>query len=109
MNLSLKLAAVAGVAAIAAVPPVVAQGASKKTVTVHNFKFAPAKVTIKKGQSVTWKFVKDPAPHNVKGSGGIKSKAKITSGSYTKKFTKAGSFKYVCGFHPNMKGTVVVK
>jgi plastocyanin len=109
MNLSLKLAAVAGVAAIAAVPPVVAQGASKKTVTVHNFKFAPAKVTIKKGQSVTWKFVKDPAPHNVKGSGGIKSKSKISAGSYTKKFTKAGTFKYSCTIHPNMKGTVVVK
>ena len=109
MNLSLKLAAVAGVAAIAAVPPVVAQGAAKKTVTVHNFKFAPAKVSIKKGQSVTWKFVKDPAPHNVKGSGGIKSKSKMTTGSYTKKFTKKGTFKYVCTFHANMKGTVVVK
>jgi plastocyanin len=109
MNLSLKLAAFAGCAAIAAVPPVVAQGASKKTVTVHNFKFAPAKVTIKKGQSVTWKFVKDPAPHNVTGKGGIKSKKKISSGSYTKKFTKKGTFKYICTIHPNMKGTVVVK
>ena len=109
MNLSLKLAAVAGVAAIAAVPPVVAQGAAKKTVTVAKFKFAPAKVSIKKGDSVVWKFKKDPAPHNVKGSGGIKSKAKITTGTYTKKFTKKGTFKYICGIHPNMKGTVVVK
>src|SRR4051812_49849055 len=109
MNLSLKLAAVAGVAAIAAVPPVVAQGASKKSVTVHNFKFAPAKVTIKKGQTVTWKFQKDPAPHNVKGSGGIKSKSKISTGTYKHKFSRKGTFKYKCTIHPNMKGTVVVR
>ena len=108
MNLSLKLAAVAGVAAIAAVPPVVAQGAAKKTVTVHNFKFAPAKVTVKKGTTVTWKFVKDPAPHNVTGKG-FKSKSKISSGSYSHKFAKAGTYKYICSIHPNMKGTVVVK
>jgi plastocyanin len=108
MHISLKLAAAAGIAALAVASPV-AHGASKKTVTVKNFKFTPAKVTIKKGDSVTWKFVKDPAPHNVTGSGGIKSKSKITTGSYTKKFSKAGTFKYICSIHPNMKGTVVVK
>jgi plastocyanin len=109
MHISRKLAAAAGIAAIAAASPVVAQGAAKKNVTVKNFKFAPAKVSIKKGDSVTWKFLKDPAPHNVKGSGGIKSKARITTGRYTRKFTKAGTFKYICTIHPNMKGTVVVK
>ena len=107
MHTSLKAIA-AGVAALAIASPV-AFGASNKTVTVHNFKFAPAKVTIKRGGSVTWKFVKDPAPHNVAGTGGIKSKAKITSGTYKKKFTKKGTFKYKCTIHPNMKGTVVVK
>ena len=109
MKLSLKLAAIAGTAAIAAVPPVVAQGASSKTVTVHNFKFTPSKVTIKKGGKVKWVFKKDPAPHNVKGSGGIKSKKSIKTGTYTKTFKKKGTFKYVCTFHAQMKGTVVVK
>lgn len=106
MKLSTKAVA-AGVAALAVAAPM-AQGAGK-SVTVKNFKFTPAKVTIKKGQTVTWKFQKDPAPHNVKGSGGIKSKSKISTGTYRKKFTRAGTFKYKCTIHPNMKGTVVVR
>jgi plastocyanin len=100
-------ALVAGVAAFAVAAPL-AQGASK-SVTVQNFKFSPKTVTIKRGDTVTWRFKKDPAPHNVKGSGGIKSKPKISTGTYKKKFTRKGTFKYICTIHPNMKGTVKVR
>jgi len=107
MHISLKVMA-AGITALAIASPL-AHGASNKTVTVAKFKFAPAKVTIKRGDSVTWRFKKDPAPHNVKGGGGIKSKPRISTGTYRKKFTKKGTFRYICGIHPNMKGTVVVR
>ena len=109
MRISKKAAALAGIATMGiAVTAPLAQGAGK-TVTVKNFKFTPAKVTITKGSTVTWKFKKDPAPHNVKGSGGIKSKSKITTGTYKHKFSKKGKFSYKCTIHPNMKGTVTVK
>ena len=29
--------------------------------------------------------------------------------SFTQTFDKAGTFEYFCEFHPNMKGTIVVK
>jgi len=110
MKISKKALACCGVAALAVSAPIapLAEGASKR-VTVKNFKFTPSRVTISRGDSVTWRFLKDPAPHNVKGSGGIKSKSKITTGTYRKKFTRKGTFKYICTIHPNMKGTVVVR
>jgi|SRR3712207_2567064 len=97
----------AGIAALAVAAPL-AEGANK-TVTVKGFKFAPATVSIKRGDTVTWRFQRDPAPHNVKGSGGIKSKSRIFTGTYRKRFTRAGTFRYICTIHPNMKGTVRVR
>lgn len=96
----------AGLATLAVAVPF-AEGASK-TVTVDNFRFSPATVTIKKGDTVVWRFQRDRAPHNVKGSGGISSRT-MRTGTYRKRFTRAGSFRYVCTLHANMKGTVRVR
>jgi plastocyanin len=109
---TIRRAAVGAIAAAVALPAgalaVTGHSAAGKTVTVKSFKYSPATVKIKKGQSVTWRFKDAPVPHNVKGSGGIKSKPSITSGSYTKTFKKKGTFSYICTIHPNMKGKVVV-
>jgi plastocyanin len=101
------MAVAAGIATLAVAVPF-AEGANK-TVTVKNFKYSPATVSIKRGDTVTWRFQRDPAPHNVKGSGGIKSRSRITTGTYRKRFTRAGTFRYICTIHPNMKGTVRVR
>jgi len=106
--MKLRIAALAAGLATAAVAAPVADGANKN-VTVDNFKFSPATVSIKRGDSVTWRFRRDAAPHNARGSGGIKSKARITTGTYKKTFRKRGSFRYICTIHPNMKGTVRVR
>ena len=105
---SAAIAAVAAIGVPAGALAATGHAASGKTVTVKNFKFTPSTVKIKKGQSVTWRFKDAPVPHNVKGSGGIKSKPSITNGSYTKVFKKKGTFNYICTIHPNMKGKVVV-
>jgi plastocyanin len=108
----LRRAALGAVVAAVGVPAgalaTTGHSAAAKIVTVKSFKFSPATVKIKTGQSVTWRFKDAPTPHNVKGGGGIKSKASITTGSYTHKFTKKGTFSYICTIHPNMKGKVVV-
>ena len=101
------MAVAAGIATLAVAVPF-AEGANK-TVTVKGFKFTPSSVSVRKGDTVTWRFQRDPAPHNVKGSGGIKSASRITTGTYKKKFTRAGTFRYICTIHPNMKGTVRVR
>jgi plastocyanin len=102
-------AVLAGVTALAVAAPFAAHGASSKSVTVKNFKFTPATITIHKGDSVAWRFKKDPKPHNVTGKGGIRSAKKISTGTYRKTFKKAGTYSYICTIHPNMKGKVVVR
>jgi plastocyanin len=106
-----KLTAAAIVASIGtAVAVAPAQAGSTKTVAVKNFSFAPGSVAIKKGDKVTWKWTDGGIRHNVTpASGGAGSKTSSKKGfTYTKTFSKAGTFKYVCTLHKTMKMTVKV-
>jgi plastocyanin len=80
-------------------------------VTISGFQFNPDKITVKKGDSVT--FVnQDSAPHTVTPE---KEKAfagteRILKGeSVTIKFDATGEQKYYCAIHPSMKGRVIVR
>ncbi|AYF76649.1 copper-binding protein [Nocardia yunnanensis] len=81
------------------------------TVEVKDMKFSPADVTIKAGDTVTWKF-DDRAPHAVQGIGdvalGINSPI-IHKGEWSHTFTTAGTYRYLCPLHPDMKGSVTVQ
>src|ERR1051325_8263976 len=69
----------------------------------------PATLTIKKGESVTWKN-NDDIDHTVEAEEGSFSSGTIKSGkSFTHTFKKAGKFSYSCHLHPRMKGTIVVE
>ena len=106
-----KLAAVAVTATIGLAAAVVpAQAGSTKTVAVKNNAFSPTAVKIAKGGKVTWKWTQGGVPHNVTpASGGAGSKTSSKKGyTFTKTFTKAGTFKYVCTIHSSMKMTVKV-
>jgi plastocyanin len=76
---------------------------------VHKGK--PPTVTVKKGTKVEFEW-EGSNPHNVtvtKGPVKFASKTK-TSGSFTKKFKKKGTYKLVCTIHaPGMKMTLKVK
>ena len=82
-------------------------------VTIENFAFSPANITVKKGTTVTWTN-KDSAAHtvtqdsNTPGGPGMDSKGLSQGESYTATFTTAGTFKYHCAFHSSMSGTVTV-
>ena len=76
-------------------------------VTITNFAFQPATLTVKVGTSVTWTN-RDEEPHTVVGNG-LKSPVLGNAGStYSYTFTTAGSYSYNCSIHPFMHGTVVV-
>ena len=100
----LALLAVCVVAAALAAPAV---GAGP-TVKVGDNYFKAKTIRIKAGQSVTWKWVGSDS-HNVVGSG-FHSKLQ-NKGTYKHKFSKKGTFRYVCTVHKNqgMKGTVIVR
>lgn len=106
-----KLGTVAAAAAVAvAVAVVPSQAASSKTVAVKNNSFSPKTVNIKKGSKVVWKWTQGGVAHNVTpASGGSGSKTSSKKGyTFTKTFSKAGTFRYVCTLHSSMKMTVKV-
>jgi plastocyanin len=86
-----------------------ASAQSAPTVTIKNFSFSPMEVSVPVGGSVTWKNV-DGEPHTVTSVDGLfRSGALDTSDSFSFKFTKAGTYKYMCSIHPRMVGTITVK
>ncbi len=102
-------AAAATLAALAAGTTVAtaAKAPAKASVTLKNTKFGPAKVTIRKGGTVTWTWRDGSTPHDVVGPG-FRSKV-VTAGTFRHRFAKAGTFRYICSIHPGMKGTVTVR
>jgi len=79
-------------------------------VSIDNFAFNPASITVKKGTTVTWTNM-DTAAHTVTetdSQDGPKSDNLAKGASYTFTFNTAGTFKYHCAIHPSMTGTVTV-
>jgi plastocyanin len=77
-------------------------------VTIDNFAFAPATLTVKVGSTVTWTN-RDEEPHTVAASdGSFHSPGLGTGATFSHTFSTPGKFDYVCSIHPMMHGTVVV-
>jgi plastocyanin len=79
-------------------------------VTIRLVKFLPETIEVSTGQTVEWAN-NDLTPHTVtsQGTGDLNSGSIDAGSSWRHTFTKAGSFQYYCTFHPEMKGTVIVK
>ncbi len=77
-------------------------------VSIDNFTFSPAELTVKVGTTVTWKN-QDDIPHTVVSAGKFKSKALDSDDSYSFTFTAAGDYKYFCSLHPHMTGMIKVE
>lgn len=77
-------------------------------VVISDFAFKPAKLTIKPGATVYWRN-DDGISHTATDSGGAFDSHNLDKGMmYSFTFTKAGTYSYVCSYHPNMTGTIVV-
>ncbi|MBN8871993.1 MAG: cupredoxin family copper-binding protein [Rhodospirillales bacterium] len=88
--------------------PLRADEAPSEAVTIDNFTFQPAVLRIKPGTRVVWTN-HDDIPHSVVlGATGVRSPTLDTDASFAYRFEKAGTFAYICGLHPHMKGQVVV-
>jgi plastocyanin len=78
-------------------------------VRIDGFAFAPRTISVKAGQSVTWRNA-DAAEHTVtQAPGGFSSKSMGRGDGYTRRFAKTGRYSYLCALHPGMKGVVDVK
>jgi plastocyanin len=94
-----------GPAAGAGAPP-----AAGHNVTIKNFSFSPSTLTVKAGTKVTFTN-EDATPHTATASAGntFNSGTLGKGQSFTFTFTKPGTYHYICTFHQNMHGTVVVQ
>jgi plastocyanin len=78
-------------------------------VTIDNFTFTPAELTVAAGTTVKW-VNHDDIPHTVVNKDkAFRSKALDTDDSFSYTFASAGTFDYFCGLHPHMTGKVIVK
>lgn len=86
--------------ALVDVGPVDAAG--EHTVTVSNFKYSPSTITIKVGETVTWRFTQ--GTHTVTSGTSCTKAAGFDSGVhgapyvFTQTFTTAGTFDYFCDY-----------
>jgi plastocyanin len=72
------------------------------------FAFNPKTITVHVGDTVRWNNKSSASEgHTVTGDG-LDSGTLHQGDHYSFKFSKAGSYSYVCAFHANMKGKVTV-
>ncbi|HEY2134007.1 MAG TPA: cupredoxin family copper-binding protein [Acetobacteraceae bacterium] len=104
---SLLLVAVAATAA----PPLAPAWAEDGAIMIDNFTFSPAVLTVPVGAKVVWTN-RDDMPHSVVSADAppvFKSHPLDTDDVFAMVFDKPGTYRYFCGLHPHMGGTVVVK
>jgi plastocyanin len=79
------------------------------SIDIHNFMFDPMSLVVPVGTTVSWKNL-DGEPHTIRSvDDTFRSGALDQNDSFSFKFGKAGTYKYVCSIHPQMVATIVVK
>jgi plastocyanin len=100
--------AVAVLSAASILPATPGQAADTE-LKIDNFTFAPQRITVKAGTTVTW-INKDDIPHTVASSTKVfKSKALDTEDKFSFTFTTPGTYEYFCSLHPHMTGSIAVE
>jgi plastocyanin len=86
-----------------------AAGAAAATgaVEIKQFKFGPAEIHVPVGGTVTWTN-SDNQRHTATASGTFDTGGIDPGSSASHTFDTAGTFAFICSFHPFMQGTVVV-
>jgi LPXTG-motif cell wall-anchored protein len=86
-----------------------AKAAGSGSVTIADFQFTPAQITVNQGDTVTWTN-NGPTAHSATAPDGSFDTGIFPAGqSRTHTFNDAGTFSYICTPHPNMHGTIVVQ
>jgi plastocyanin len=78
-------------------------------VSIENFSFVPASLTVKIGTTVTWTN-NDAATHTItSNTGAFESQNLANGGTFSFTFDKTGVYEYHCAIHSSMKGTITVQ
>jgi manganese oxidase len=99
-----RLFAVFGLLALAG-----ADKPARHAVTIDAQGFSPSTIRIDVGDSVVWAN-RDDKDHSVQAADGSFRSGNVRPGkSFSKTFTKPGTYPYGCQYHPRERGTVVVE
>jgi amicyanin len=106
-RLRLVVAASAAALLLAGLPAAPARGANH-AVTIADFAFSPATLTITAGDTVTWTN-EDAMIHTATSVDGAFDSGDLDQGDdYSLTFTTPGTYDYLCTPHPSMTGRIVV-
>ena len=88
-----------------------AASAAEVEVRMENMQFVPAEIRIKAGDTVRWISTEKRGYHTVlfKAEGLDESEPLFSGDTWQHTFDQAGSYDYVCGPHPDMRGQVIVE
>ena len=79
------------------------------TVTIDNYEFQPAEITVAPGTTLTWTNAQTDDVHSSVSNDGLWDSDTLDTGkSFTYTFNDPGDFYYYCGQHPDMQGVVHV-
>jgi plastocyanin len=84
--------------------------AAEPVITIDNFAFTPATLTVPAGTKVSWSN-RDDTPHTVFSAlrpPAFRSGPLDTGDGFSVVFDKPGTYGYFCSLHPHMQGTVIV-
>ena len=100
----MSLARLSGTAPGAATKP-----SGPGTVAIAEFLFGPEKIAVRAGQTISWTNV-DDSPHQVtvQGETTLRTPVVLKGQSTELRFEYPGTYGYICGLHPAMKGSIEV-
>ncbi len=82
---------------------------SENVVQMNNYVFFPDTITVKVGDSVTWRNM-DNTSHSATADDKLFDTGVFDQGgSETVAFDEPGTYTYHCSLHPSMKGTIIVE
>ena len=81
-----------------------------ESVAIADFLFGPEKLEVKRNTYVSWTNT-DDSPHQVTvtSANGVRTPIIQKGETQTLKFDTPGTYEYICGLHPGMKGKIEVK
>ncbi len=83
-------------------------GAPTLTVAIHDESFEPKTIQVAPGTTVAW-VNRGSHDHTVVSADGAWDSGEIgPDGTYTARFKKPGTYRYLCDLHEGMEGTVIV-
>jgi len=98
-----------GLGAWLAAPSTTASMRPDSVVAIRDFMFSPTALVVAAGTRVSWKNF-DGEPHTIRSiDDSFRSGALDPNDSFSYRFTKPGTYRYVCSIHPQMVATIVVK